>query len=324
MREYAFSICRYLGHGSGALLCYMPAPCRDTAVWIAATLVAILPGKISSLVYVVSYDMAKRMYRRTKPAVMRKRFQNGFVMNLDVTQKTQRILYLQKTYESDVAGYLAAHLSPGDTCVDIGANVGYFTLLSAKLVGESGGVIAFEPEADNFQALEQNVALNGFRNVASYQYAIGAKKGTVTLHLNPLNEGGHSIREFERYHDDAETWSQEAIRERFAGKLLEQAVEVVTLDGFLARESITQTPRIIKLDIEGAELDALRGMTKLLAHPDAPDIIAEVSKDGNKILDLLERHGYHPFSLDLHGAPTPYKRRGTIKEKALLFSKKDL
>jgi FkbM family methyltransferase len=74
-------------------------------------------------------------------------------------------------------------LRPGDTVVDIGANIGSFTVLAANVVGPHGRVVSFEPIRDTFARLEENVALNGYQNVACRRAAVDARNGTLTLTL---------------------------------------------------------------------------------------------------------------------------------------------
>ena len=76
-------------------------------------------------------------------------------------------------------------LRPGDTVVDIGANIGAFTVLVAKVVGPHGRVISFEPVTQTFARLEENVALNGYRNVECRRAAVDAQGGTLTLRVDP-------------------------------------------------------------------------------------------------------------------------------------------
>jgi FkbM family methyltransferase len=76
-------------------------------------------------------------------------------------------------------------LNPGDTVVDIGANIGSFTVLAAKVVGPGGRVISFEPVSATFARLEENVALNGYSNVECRQAAVDGREGTLPIHVDP-------------------------------------------------------------------------------------------------------------------------------------------
>ena len=87
---------------------------------------------------------------------------NGFQMYLPKSDKSLRI---RRISEPDTVNYFNMAVKPGMTAIDVGAHVGYYTLLFSRLVGEAGEVFAFEPEADNFEMLQRNIALNRPRNV---------------------------------------------------------------------------------------------------------------------------------------------------------------
>ena len=82
-------------------------------------------------------------------------------------------------------------INRNDVVFDVGANIGYYTLIATKLVGEKGRVFAFEPEPTNFSLLEKNVKLNGYKNVVLMQKAVLNKTGKTKLYLH-RTAGGHS------------------------------------------------------------------------------------------------------------------------------------
>lgn len=94
-------------------------------------------------------------------------------------------------YESSL---VQQYLQPGDVFLDVGANIGYFTVLAAACVGDRGHVYAFEPEPRNFQLLQDNIELNGFSSrVTCRQAALAAKSGAGQLYLHPENLGDHQL-----------------------------------------------------------------------------------------------------------------------------------
>ncbi len=135
-------------------------------------------------------------------------------------------------YEPRVAKLLARVTERGMVAFDIGANVGYFTLLLARAVGPRGKVFAFEPAQRNASLLRRHLALNGFRNVEVVQAAVSDRAGTASFAAGHGPAGGH-ISE--------------------AG----ETVETVIIDDF-------PRPAIIKMDIEGGEIAALAGAGELL------------------------------------------------------------
>ncbi len=134
-------------------------------------------------------------------------------------------------------------VKPGEVVVDIGANIGYHTLLLAKLVGNEGKVYAFEPHPENFSLLRKNVEVNGYKNIIIEQKAVSDKKGKVKLYLaGDKRTTRHSLL---KYENTKEEWVE---------------AESITLDEYFKDKKIN----FIKMDIEGAEHYAVLGMSKLL------------------------------------------------------------
>ncbi|WP_207477501.1 FkbM family methyltransferase [Arenibaculum pallidiluteum] len=123
-------------------------------------------------------------------------------------------------------------VQPGMTVVDIGANIGYYTILAAARVGASGRVFAFEPDPVNAALLRENVALNQLDNVQVIEAAIGADDGVLPLHISPTNLGDH------RLYDTGE------VREV-------RQVAVRSLDRFLRAGALV--PGLVKIDTQGFE-----------------------------------------------------------------------
>jgi FkbM family methyltransferase len=143
-------------------------------------------------------------------------------------------------YESHVQRLFCERLRPGDVAFDIGANAGFLTLLASKLVGPTGQVHSFEPLPRNLFYLERHIQLNDVRNVVVHSVAIASTTGAAQF-------------------GDGENASQ--ARLSGAGEL---QVLTASLDDLIAN-SIVRTPAFIKMDIEGAESEALRGASTLLA-----------------------------------------------------------
>lgn len=158
----------------------------------------------------------------------------------------------------------------GSTVVDIGANVGYFTLLAARLAGEDGVVISFEPDPTSFSLLEKSVLKNRFGNVRLSNKCVSNLDGTRLLHFSiTQNKGLHSISK------------------EIGGPSLE--VSSTRLD--TALESL-QIPRIdlLKIDVEGAEPEVIEGARRLLRERRVRNVIMEWdnSEKWTKHRDLLE------------------------------------
>lgn len=143
------------------------------------------------------------------------------------------------TYESEKQQVIASLLNPGDCFLDIGANAGFYTLLAARLVGPTGRVIAFEPLPQNQQKLERHLALNQLTNVTVINAAVCDQDGRAAFQIGAADEcGGLAI----------------------TGTL---EVDTVSLDG-MWKASQLRSPRLIKIDVEGAEGRVLLGAEALI------------------------------------------------------------
>jgi FkbM family methyltransferase len=143
------------------------------------------------------------------------------------------------TYERHVQQLFCERIRPGDVVFDVGANVGFFTLLASKLAGPAGHVYAFEPFPRNLSYIEKHLRLNDVANVTVQPIAIASTSGSARF-------------------GDGENDSQGKLSEK--GELL---VRTASLDDLMTEGSVRK-PAFIKMDIEGAESDALRGASTLL------------------------------------------------------------
>lgn len=158
-------------------------------------------------------------------------------------------------YEPNVTAVFRRLLKPGMSVVDIGANIGYFTMLSATLVGASGHVLAIEPNPRNIRMLEASRRINQFAHVTPLQAAAGRETGLLVLNTAYSNGTTSSVS------DDV-------------GRLLEaETVGCVVVDAIVAQGRKID---FIKVDVEGAEYNALLGCTKTIAMH-RPVILSEFS-----------------------------------------------
>ena len=172
-------------------------------------------------------------------------------------------------YEPGTTRLFEEMVKPGMVVIDIGAHVGYYTLLAAKLSGPKGRVYAFEPDKDNHALLLKNIGLNGYDNVVAAQIAMSDRVGNSTLYLTALDSGRHSM-----YHH--------GLPERG-----EATVETTTVDSFLESEGWPSVD-LIKIDVEGAEPAVLDGMTRMLEESGKLKLIVELNPS------LLHNAGVNP------------------------------
>ena len=189
-------------------------------------------------------------------------------------------------YERCTANLFKELLRPGMVVVDVGAHVGFFTLLAARSVGLQGKVYSFEPESQNYALLLKNVVLNGYSSVVAKQKAVSNKPGITDLYLSSLDTGSHSI------------YPQAA-----RGVTGAQKVDTTTLDAFLEGVGWPKVD-LIKIDVEGAEIAVLEGMSRFLESQHTIKLILEYCPSllklaGSDPLDLLDRLVCFGFEIDV-------------------------
>jgi FkbM family methyltransferase len=182
--------------------------------------------------------------------------------------------------EPDVQDALDRHLSPGATFYDIGASVGFFTIIAARIVGDGGRVLAFEPRPEAAAMLRHNLALNHFSNVEVHECAVTDMAGRGELAV------GEEL-----------VWA--ALRQRGPDRVTPGAdaveVETTTIDDVVRQGG--EPPGVVKLDIEGGELPALNGMAETIRRHQPP-IICECHGTFRDVESLLRSFGYLVSLLD--------------------------
>lgn len=179
------------------------------------------------------------------------------------------ILYRRGEYEPAETQWLQRTVRPGMTVIDIGAHVGYFTTLIARLVGPTGRVIAFEPDPYNFWLLSRNIRRNQLQNVHLVRQALGAERGKAQLYRSPINHGDHRL-----------------IPDHEHGRAI--SVSVTTLDD--ARAVISGLAvDVIKMDVQGYEPFVMAGATQTINHSRDLKIMTE----------------FWPYGLEQSGSSAP-------------------
>ena len=198
-----------------------------------------------------------------------------------------RHLYKYQIHEPELSAFLARELSfePGDVIIDIGANIGWYSLIFERLVPDDVNIFSFEPDPLNFQLLEHNLQLNAATKVTAIQKALSNEDGEQTLYQHDnKNLGRHSLLPLQE------------------GKSV--TVSTTSLDHFWNAYGLeSRIPRFIKIDIEGYELLALRGADSVLER--CPAILCEYSPaymrqgeiNPGDLIDLLTGYGYQPHEM---------------------------
>ena len=207
----------------------------------------------------------------------------GSKMLLDASDLVvSKTLYFTGVWEKEVTSLIKVITKQGMVFVDIGANIGYFTLLGAKLVGKTGKVFAFEPDVNNYALLTKNIELNMYDNVALANKAVTNRVNTANLFIDTENSGNHKL------------WASSKEQEQVS-------VGTTSIDSFLESYNVCSSI-IVKMDIQGAEMAALQGMDKLIrANPDIKLIIefwpAGIRGYGDSPKELLDRLLKYDFNI---------------------------
>ncbi len=184
----------------------------------------------------------------------------GFKMMIDPVNDNgvERAIYYTGTYEAGTLHVFDHLLKPGDVFFDIGSNIGLMAIFAAKKTGDTGVVHSFEPEPETFKILQQNCSLNHLRNIQLNNIALGSEEREGIIYPNmDINRGASSL----------------VRQDNSAGK----TVWISTLDQYLEKNKVHPI-KLMKIDIEGYELEMLKGAAHLLRSTAAPILCVEYSE----------------------------------------------
>lgn len=195
--------------------------------------------------------------------------------------------YVLGTHEPGVCKIIQKYVKPGYIAFDIGAHIGYFTLLLAKQVGDQGLVVAFEPLEENFEALQENVKMNHYDNVLLENKAVSEATGVAIL-----------------YRDEWDIFPAAShLSESTRSRLFAYQVSTVSLDEYVNAKGIRPV-HFVKIDVEGAEERVIQGMQGILLR-DKPILVIEIHEEANgspsRALAILRQVGYKLWKIDCNG-----------------------
>jgi FkbM family methyltransferase len=228
---------------------------------------------------------AVRFAERLVRAVLRSDYAEVLGHRMHLDHRDILNLSVDGIYEPLVTRLVQKEVGPDNVVLDIGAHIGYYTLIFAAQVGLHGRVYAFEPEPGNFALLERNVGENGYCNVTIARKAIAGKAARVRLYVTEENSGDNRIYDS---HDGRRSLE----------------VETMQLDDYFAEDP--GKIDFIKMDIQGAEYAALCGMADLLKQNRGVKLVTEFWPFGlamfgvapESYLQLLIDHGFHLSNID--------------------------
>ena len=181
---------------------------------------------------------------------------NKFSFLLDINDYTQCSVYLNSFGKGHRSLIHQIRICPNkDTMIDIGANVGFFSLFASHYFSK---VISFEPTPQTFSFLKNNIRLSSIKNITALPYGISNKTGTGIITENPINQGGNSLNLNEEDKLKTDEYSHFSMSD-----FKKHTIELVTLDDFIKNNNINNVG-FIKIDVEGHEEKALQGAKQTL------------------------------------------------------------
>ncbi len=197
------------------------------------------------------------------------------------------LLFAEKVYEPQITRLLSYALGPGMVFFDVGANLGYHTLLASKRVGVSGKVHSFEPAPLQFNHLKLNIEINRADNVAANNCAVAESSGYRELFMSDgWNQGAHSLSKTDR---QEHTWR----------------VPCVSIDDYTYKTGVKKID-VMKVDVEGAELFVFKGAERVLTSSPPPLLVFEAGEGFTKafgystsdVKQTVEQFGYTLYRIE--------------------------
>ncbi|MTI75004.1 MAG: FkbM family methyltransferase [Stenotrophomonas sp.] len=232
-------------------------------------------------------SILRRVFRHLRGTVTVTNFDGDLTVDLQLAEHMQRRIFWMGYYNENIAHLLNTLLKPGMTVLDVGANIGEISLLSAKRVGDQGKVYAFEPVTAIAQQLARHVQMNQFKQIDVEYFALGdAIEDNRIIYTSCGQESSDENNGLGSLYGGE-------------GATPLQRIQMTTLDAWLQARPSIQRVDLIKIDIEGAELACLRGAKECLQRF-KPSIIVEIQDfsaaragySPTDILDLLSNLGY--------------------------------
>lgn len=261
--------------------------------------------------------------------------QNGkvqidFRMDLDEAFPADRhilnALVHQSSYEPEIAWLLMRALRPGDFVIDVGANVGFFTLMMAKLVGKEGHVLTVEPGADNFAKLVVNLQMNLTGPITLDNRVLSDREEIVKFYSSADDSGGHAMWPPSRWPENVKTQARGDVS--FARQAT--SLSKIVYDGHVVPSSLNPNRpiRVIKIDVEGAEWKVLNGANDLFRRVgEAAFVIAEhnwfgmeqMGTSSKELRELAQAYGYKTWLLQRDdSAPKLVPDKSVLKPPSII------
>lgn len=263
---------------------------------------------------------------RSSPEAKNARTRQGARFRTVTDDVLQGYLYLFGIWEPNITHWVTRTLRPGDTFIDVGANIGYFTVLASRLVARHGHVVAIEASPDFTKAIRGNLALNNCGNVRLVNAAVSDRSGLVPFYQpSPYNRG-----------NTTSVFTGAGMSPRFT-------IGSKPLPELLTEHELSRA-RLVKIDVEGSEYAVMRGLLPALSRMrDDAELIIEISPDlltaqgetAGGLVGLLASYGFNAYRIAngycipdylLRQPPSPPRRwRSPVTELSdFVFSRRDV
>ena len=234
-----------------------------------------------------------RKYYLRRGVVKLKLYESGITPKYYVKNDLELDKILTKDNEENVLKIFLDKIKPEDIIYDIGANIGLYTLPAALKLRGTGRVVAFEPVPMWFNRLKDNLSLNSIQNVDVYNVGLYTRTEKKVMYIKSIQGSGMG---------SIVTNYRNEVPEEILEKI---EVQLVKGDDFISENKIP-LPNIIKIDVEGAELDVIRGLKNTIAHSDCRFILCEVhpkymTESPTKVNIILEKMGYRVEKIEERG-----------------------
>lgn len=233
----------------------------------------------------------------------------GAKLYLDFTKAVDKRLFLNG-FEKDVIDYFSKVVKEDDVVLDVGANIGIYSLIAGKKVGDKGKVYAFEPADLAFEKLQYHIDLNELDNIVPIKSGVSNKTGTATF----------NVCEDDAFNSLGETPMKDIIKQ--------ETIDLVTIDDFVSKHKLTKVD-VIKVDTEGAEFLVFEGAKKTLEKfkptlffETNPSVTEGFSNNISNILDFIRAYDYDLYEM-INGKTVELKVGDSITTNEVIALKKN-
>lgn len=221
--------------------------------------------------------------------------------------ETREVIVYKEFYKPELLA-IQRLVKKGGVAIDIGANIGLFSVYLSKELGKKGKVYAFEPIKDTYWRMKENLTLNRCENVEAFQEAISNKKGKAVMNVFPEGYGAWN------------TFGKPQFGE--IKPISRETVPVTTLDEFVKQKDIRKID-FLKIDVEGFELDVLQGGKKAITSNKVKHLSFEISqtplegakRTGDDIFNILTKYGFKTYKFN----PDSNKFEGPVFEPDVFY-----